>query len=158
MEDVNKSFLWKKNPTDRLSAWRKFRRTHDFSNTKETCELVWGLWITAPTVNINIDPYDLTKWPTLWEMIQEGTCCKYSRALGAAYTLHYISPNIGIKIARVYDQSKNDIYTAAIINDVYIMAEYDTEVKFWNDIKENIQIQEIWNIQDIIDKVLYKAY
>lgn len=158
MENVNKNMFWKKSPSERLSLWRKFRKNNDFSDIKNTCDVVWSLWIMAPTVNINIDPYDLTRWPTLWEMIQEGTCCKFSRALGAAYTIYYLNNSVSIKIARVYDQEKNDIYTTAIINDMYMLAENSIEVEFWNDKKEKIQIEEIWDIKEIIDKVLYKAH
>jgi hypothetical protein len=157
MEYVNNNLFWKKHPTERLALWRKFRKIYNYTSDEDACKLIWNLWIMAPTVSINIDPYDLTKWPTLWEMFQEGKCCKYSRALGAAYTLYYINPELKIEISRVYDLRKNDIYTAAIINNKYMMVDSSIDIELYEEIKNYIIFQETWNISEILDKVLYKV-
>lgn len=154
MNSINDNRLfWLKSPEDRLKDWRDFRKNYEFSSIKKLCDDVWNFWILSPDVSKSIDPYSISLWPTIWEIIHEGNTCKYSKALAAAYTIYYINNDCDIVIARVYDKKNNDIYIASIINDAYILIPYSNEVENWQNINPEIQIEEKFSIEDVLDMV-----
>jgi hypothetical protein len=154
MEDVkNYKEIWLKSPQERLKIIRNFRKQYQFITDQKLISDVWDLWKTCPEKSKIVDPYNIKSWLTLWEIISIGEICKYSSALAASYLIHYMEPSIKIVICRVYDKIQNDIYITSLINDAYIILPHNQEVQLWDSIKSNIEIQEVWNISDIIDIV-----
>lgn len=155
MEEINElRIFWIKSPEERLKNWRIFRKYYNFTNTQKLLEDVWNFWIYSPDVSKTLDPYDVKNWPTVWEIIQYGNTCKYSKSLAAAYTLYFMNfDDYDIIIARVYDKINNDIYIATIINNEYILLPYSNEVRNWIQEKENLSIQESWKIDQVITMV-----
>ncbi|MFW5895497.1 MAG: hypothetical protein ACOCT9_02015 [archaeon] len=156
MEEINELRLfWIKSPEERLKLWRDFRKGYNFTNTESLVKDVWDFWFYSPDVSKILDPYDVKNWPTVWEIIQYGSTCKYSKSLAAGYMLYFMNyyDNNDIIIARVYDKINNDIYIASIINEEYIFLPYSNEVLNWIHEKQNIIIQESWGIEQVINMV-----
>lgn len=70
---------------DRLAAWRDFRNSLELS--KDPIQDTIDLFNQAPMTNYQTDPYDPSRWPTPWEMIQENIYCPFVKILGICYTL-----------------------------------------------------------------------
>ena len=102
--------MWFESPQKRLASWRNFRKGLDINDLSKTCRDVCEWWRYAPLSNISLDPYEIQTWPSVWEMLHRGNYCKFSTAIGMAYTLFYIDENIENRIIRVYDQANSDIY------------------------------------------------
>lgn len=153
MNNTDNRLFWLKSPDERLKKWREMRKEYTISTQEQLCKDIWHFWMTSPDVSKSIDPYSISMWPTVWEIIHEGKTCKYSRALAAAYTIHYIDETCDIVIARVYDKKNNDIYIASIINDAYVLIPYSNEVENWKTINPELQIEEQFSIENVLDMV-----
>jgi hypothetical protein len=156
MENVKFSRdFWLSSPAKRLSAWRTFRRTISEKSVDDVIPAIWRWWQMAPEVSISIDPYDPKAWPTLWEIIQQGACCKYSRSLATSYTIYYLFPETSNQVIRVHDLKKNDIYSVSVIDERFLLSPFNTNVQNLDDFDINFRIEECWNIQDVMDLVLH---
>lgn len=103
-----------------------------------------------PIVSVAIDPYSIKTWPTLWEIIHSGECCKYSRALAIALNVYYIDKLVDIRVSRIYDKKSNDEYMIVVINECMILnTPYDRVVDLQSVINK-FDIKESWSIQDIL--------
>lgn len=154
MNNINDYRLfWLKSPDDRLKQWREMRKEYNYESIKKLCDDVWTFWISSPDVSKTIDPYTISSWPTIWEIIKEGNTCKYSKSLAAAYNIFYINDEYDIVIARVYDTTNSDIYIATIINNKYVLTPYSNEVEIWENINSNLKIEEQVNITNVLDMV-----
>lgn len=126
--------LWLRSPDERLASWREFRielQSHyalvvngndvDDSIMLSSLESIRKWWEQVPNVSVAIDPYCPKSWPTIWEIIYEGECCKYSRGLAMAYNMHYMDCNKTVTLDRVYDHKNNDEYMIAVFDSKYAM-------------------------------------
>jgi len=140
--------IWFEPPSKRLARWRKFRTdlkdqlTDDSAlQIEKICEEIWKFWAAAPQVNIAIDPYDQSTWPTVWEMLYQGEFCKYSNPLGMAYTFFYLLPEISNRIMRVHDSVSNDTYSVALIDDKWVLNHDTCDMVKWNDVSATLTIE-----------------
>lgn len=143
--------MWIRAPDERIAQWREFR----LSMAKQVCTVgiqevlcdisVW--WEQMPFVNMAIDPYNARGWPSAWEIIDSGHCCKYSRGLAMAYTIHYIDPTTAVTLARVRNKDHSDQYMVAIWNDRFVINTPHTRLV---DLKSDdiFDIEESWLVQD----------
>lgn len=156
MENLDRNF-WLESPQQRLHKWKIFRRSLvDVPSKMEKISDVWNIWFFSPDVKITMDPYDTTKWPTVWELLQQGETCKYSKSLGAAYTMYYLNNSLDIDIMRVYDKTNNDIYIAGKIEDKLLMP-YSLDVMNFQEECNNISIEETWSVAAVLDSILHRA-
>lgn len=156
MEDVKtKRLYWQRTPEKRMELWRRFRKSFSPVDTKELCDESWSWWSMSPDVKRLIDPYDPTSWLSFWEMIQVGQSCKYSKAVGAAFMIHYLNSNLNIVIYRVYDKIKNDIYITTLVENKFLLHPEYTEVIEMD--FNNFDIQEQWSITKIIQTIKYRT-
>jgi hypothetical protein len=100
--------------------------------------------------NISLDPYDIQTWPSVWEMLHRGNYCKFSTAIGMAYTLFYIDEKIENRIIRVYDEANSDIYMTALIDGRWLLNYNLTEVADWSSVKDSLQVQESFLCKDVV--------
>jgi len=156
MEDVkSKRLYWMRSPDQRMDLWRRFRRSFSKTDVKDICNESWHWWYMSPEVSRTIDPYDPTTWLTLWEIIQLGETCKYSKAIGAAYMIHYLNPDLDIVIYRVFDKNRNDIYITTKVENRFLLHPEYTEVIEMNN--NDYVIQEEWSITKILDIIKYRT-
>lgn len=152
--------LWLRSSEERIAIWRDFRielqnSYGSFNNEKDDSALLKCLdhidtwWNQVPIVRVAIDPYDKANWPTLWEIIDQGECCKYSKGLAKAYAMYYLDQDLDITINRVYDHKTNDEYMLAIFNGKYGL---NSPHKSIINVHESdfIEIKDSWKIKDII--------
>lgn len=155
MEDVKiKKIYWQRSPEQRIELWRRFRKSFSSTDAAEICNESWSWWIMSPEVNRTIDPYNPNTWLTFWEMVQLGETCKYSKAIGAAFMIHYLNSDLDIVISRVYDKNKNDIYITTLVENKFLLHPEYTEVMEMND---DYVIQETWSIKKILEIIKYRS-
>lgn len=127
MEQLTRNTIWFESPSIRMSAWRDFRKNLDNTSIPDMCATVVDWWATAPTMAITIDPVDSTNWPTAWELLNYGEYCNHSIALGMAYTIFYVNPDIPNKIVYLTDRTNSVEALCVVIDDKYLLNyEYGT--------------------------------
>ena len=62
----------------RLLEWRKIKK--NFQNQKDLNEIL-KFWSNAPIVKRTIDPWDISQWPSVWELIENNNWCEYNLAI-----------------------------------------------------------------------------
>ena len=140
--------LWLRSPDERLTSWREFRielQSHydlykadgtesDTVILLDCLKAVSTWWEQAPIVSVAMDPFDTESWPSVWEILDQGECCKYSRGLAMAYNLHYMNTDVNVTLDRVRDH---------ITHDEYMIANYDGQYAL------NSQQAQIINLQNV---------
>jgi len=152
--------LWLRSPDERLASWREFRielqssynRYEANGSSKDDDVLVECLvaistwWEQAPIVNVAIDPFNSENWPTVWEIIYQGECCKYSRGLAMAYNMHYMDQDVKVTLDRVIDDTFGDEYMIANFGGKYALNSQHGRVIALHDV-DSLDIRESWDIQ-----------
>lgn len=148
--------LWLRSSDERLTCWREFRlelqATYVCNDPLPSLKAISMWWNFAPIVSVAMDPFSLKTWPSVWEIIIDGECCKYSRGVAMAYNMHYLDETVNVKIARVLDTKYNDEYLVAIWNDRYALNTMHNDVLDLQENKVDLVIKESWTIQDIINE------
>jgi len=162
LEQLNTSQLrnlWLRSPDERLASWREFRielqssYNHYEANGSDadqailmSClEAISTWWEQTPAVNVAIDPYNPESWPTVWEIIHQGECCKYSRGLAMAYNMHYMDPDVKVTLDRVRDHTYGDEYMIANFGGLYALN--SLHGKIINPSVDSLETRESWDIQ-----------
>ncbi len=162
MEQLNISQLrnlWLRSPDERLAGWREFRielqSSYDLYEANGTdaddkillscLQAISTWWEQTPLVSVAIDPFDSSSWPTVWEIIDQGECCKYSRGLAMAYNMHYMDTNVKITLDRVHDLTFNDEYMIANFGDKYALNSLHGQII--DPHVDSLDIRESWDIQ-----------
>lgn len=155
MDELNISQLrnlWLRSPDERLACWREFRIEAQLAmgdcagNALPILESVSTWWAQTPLVNVAMDPYDSKSWPSIWEIISQGECCKYSRGLAMAYNIHYIDRDAKVTLNRVRDHLHHDEYMIAVYNDEFLLNSSHGSVINVHDV-DCLEIRESWDIQ-----------
>jgi len=134
--------LWLRSPDERLASWREFRielQSHydlyeatgtesDNAILLDCLNAVSIWWKQAPVVSVAMDPFNLESWPTIWEILDQGECCKYSRGLAMAYNIHYMDKNVHVSIDRVRDHKFHDEYMIATFDGKYALNSLHTQI------------------------------
>jgi hypothetical protein len=166
MEQLNISQLqnlWLRSPDERLASWREFRielqchydlmglnGTESVGCKSQSClEIINTWWQLAPTVSVAMDPFNSLSWPTVWEIVYQGECCKYSRGLAMAYTMYYIDDSLNITVDRVRDQLYGDEYMIANIDGHYALNSPHAPVTNLHSV-ESLEIRESFEIRELI--------
>lgn len=166
MDELNISQLrnlWLRSPDERLTNWRQFRislQSHydlyesngtadDRSILLSSLEQISTWWEQVPTVSVAIDPYSPIKIPSVWEIIQQGECCKYSRGLAMAYNIHYMDRDVLVTADRVKDHILNDEYMVATYGGTYALNSPHGTIINLHDV-DGLEIRESWDIKTTI--------
>ena len=128
--------LWLRSPDERLASWREFRielQSHydlyesngtesDNAILLECLTAIDTWWQQAPTVNVAMDPFNTKNWPSVWQIIDDGACCKYSRGLAMAYSMSYMDSDVNVTLDRVRDHRHGDEYMVANYGNKYTIS------------------------------------
>ena len=156
MENVNYlRTMWFEPPQKRLASWREFRQSLRPKDLTETCDDVFMWWKYAPQSALSLDPYDVSTWPSVWEMLHQGDYCKFSTAIGMSYTFFYIDGKLKNRILRVYDHENSDIYMTALIDERWLLNYNLSEIADWDAVKDKLDIQESWDCSDVVEVTKY---
>ena len=93
----------------RLLEWRALR--NDIDQSEDPVRLCLEFWNNIPEVSIAADPYDQSRWPTPWEMIEENNFCLFVKILAICYTLQLTDKfsQMEFEINIVQDRKKQDV-------------------------------------------------
>lgn len=119
-----KNVKQKTNPN--IKDWFNFRQQIELSNSP--LEDVHAYFDRLPKVKIYTDPYDQSRWPTPWELVDENEYCPFNIILGMCYTLQlterFSESNATITIS--IDNSNKTVYYLLFIDDKVYGYEQDT--------------------------------
>lgn len=98
-------------PRERLTDWKKFRIDLALLSEAEQLNAVARYWGQAPLCRFAYDAEDPKSWPTMWEMISDGTWCDRSVAIGMEQTLRFVPAWASDRLALVLvkDHDLHDI-------------------------------------------------
>lgn len=150
--------IWLLSSEERLAFWREFRLEltscfdlHDKTTWEPSFEAIDVWWKVTPEVSVSMDPYSVKNWPTVWEIIAHGACCKYSRGLAMAYNAYYMCPELSVTVDLVYDQKDHDEYLMTAIENEFFMNTLQGSVVSLRDV-DHIKIQESWPVKAVLTK------
>jgi hypothetical protein len=147
--------LWLRSPDERLACWREFRieaqtvYSNCAGNPLPILESISTWWDQVPLVSVAMDPYNFETWPTIWEIIHQGECCKYSRGLAMACNIHYIDRDVTVTLDRVHDHTYHDEYLIATYNNEFVLNSLHGAVISIHD-AASLEIRETWDIQAVL--------
>jgi hypothetical protein len=107
---------WYGTTTEKILSWREFRKSLEFANPMDSIESIANWWTYAPWVKKTIDPYKPETWPTPWAMITLGHFCRSAIALGQAYTIWSIFPDVDCEIWLINNRSEQDVHLITVVN------------------------------------------
>ena len=148
--------LWLRSADERLASWREFRlELQDSYDSCDSTSLLSSLdaisvwWSYMPLVTVSMDPFSPSRWPTVWEIIADGQCCKYSKGLAMALNAYYLDSDLDVRVARVLDRKAGDEYLVAIVNDEIVLNTPYGNTANLRDVS-HIETQESWQMDDIL--------
>jgi|TARA_B110000858_G_C17754727_1_gene451480 hypothetical protein len=130
-------------PEDRLSEWRKFRKSIQHLDRMEMLQQTTDLWKKAPLVNHYLELDSCDNWPDPWTLLVDNMYCEASRALGMFYTLFLTERFDKRDLSVVIYNSKSGYDTAVIVCEKYAL---------------NIHHQDVVNTTSINNTDLYRTF
>lgn len=95
------------NPEERLDQWATLRDQLAAIDKTEALRITLQFWYQAPYSKNVIHPRDSSRWPTIWEMINDGEFCHNSIAYCIAMTF-VLSDLKADKISLMMGRNKDD--------------------------------------------------
>jgi hypothetical protein len=148
--------LWLRSPDERLAGWREFRLElqeaydpRDVDSLPTALQAIESWWGHAPIVNVAMDPYTPTKWPTVWEILAQGHCCNYSKGLALAYNSYYLDSDLSVTVNRVVDTARTDERLVAIVDEKFVLGFPDQIPTAFCDVVDRMEVHETWTVPDI---------
>lgn len=130
-------------PEDRISEWRKFRKSIQYLDRMEMLQKTTDLWKTAPLVNHYLDLDNCENWPDPWTLLVDNMYCEAARALGMFYTLFLTERFDKRDLNVVIYNSKQGYDTAVVVCEKYAL---------------NIHYQDVVNTTLITNTDLYRSF
>ena len=132
----------------RLTTWYTFRQHLEKSPNPflDVAEFFRRL----PRVKFYTDPYDSSRWPTAWELIDENEYCEFNLILGMCYTLQLTErfKNSQATINVASDTINKTVYYLLIIDDKV----YGYEDEEWidaTDLPKSVTMQKIYTMKPL---------
>jgi hypothetical protein len=140
--------MFNKKFEDRLLAWVDFRKKLESSSSpfEDTIEL----YSHAPTVNMQVDPWDPKSWLTPWELLNENKYCEFSKILAICYTLQLTDSFLGssFKIHICTNTEDSEIKYLLIVNDKVIGLDPKKAVPF-SELPNTLRIEIVYDMPDL---------
>lgn len=113
--------IWYKTTTEKILAWREFRKQTVDKSAEDLISLVNNWWTFSPWVSKSIDPFKPTTWPTPWQLIEKGEFCRSAIALGQAYTLWICSPKNNTELWLINNFNEKDVHLVAVVDSKFVL-------------------------------------
>lgn len=107
---------WYGTATEKILSWRELRKSLQNSAVEPAIPVIADWWTYAPWVKKTIDPYRPDSWPTPWDMITLGHFCRSAIALGQAYTIWSLYPDLDCEIWLINNRSEQDVHLITVVN------------------------------------------
>jgi hypothetical protein len=131
----------------RLSDWYALRQ--QLEKSFDPLNDVVNFFSKLPTAKFHTDPYDSSRWPTPWELIDENEYCKFNLILGICYTLQLTErfKNIRPKIKLSIDNFNKTVYYLLVVDDkIY---GYEDEWISTKDLPKSLKTQKIYAMKPL---------
>lgn len=137
--------MFEKSPDDRLTAWSEHR--HSLDNSPNPLEDLVEFWRYAPYIPYNrkVDPYNLQRCPTPWDIIIENKYDDFTKALMMAWSLKLTNKfkESKIEIKTYTDADKNRQYNLVFIDDEWVINYRDSHVDKQEDLSESLLLENL---------------
>lgn len=112
---------WYGTTSEKILSWRELRKQSAEAGAKAAISMINNWWTYAPWVRKTIDPYKPDSWPTPWDMINKGYFCRSAIALGQAYTIWTIFPQLDCEIWLINNKSEQDVHLVTVIDKTMVL-------------------------------------
>lgn len=112
---------WYGSTSEKILSWRELRQKSAEAGVEPAIVMVNDWWTYAPWVKKTIDPFKPDTWPTPWDMINRGSFCRSAIALGQAYTLWNIFPNLDCELWLINNKSEQDIHLVTVLDKTSVL-------------------------------------
>ena len=132
----------------RLTTWYTFRQ--HLEESPDPFSDVAKFFRRLPRVKFYTDPYDSSRWPTAWELIDENEYCEFNLILGMCYTLQLTErfKNSRATINVAFDTINKTVYYLLLIDDKV----YGCEDEEWIEVKDlpkSLTMQKIYPMKPL---------
>lgn len=107
---------WYGTTSEKILSWRELRKQSANLTVEEAVKKITDWWTYAPWVKKTIDHYNPANWPTPWDMIKQGEFCRSALALGQAYTVWILFPQLDCELWLINNRSEQDIHLVVVID------------------------------------------
>jgi hypothetical protein len=131
-----------------FSSWMKLR--NDLEQVDDPLETVTRYFLKLPRTKFYTDPYDESRWPTPWELIEENEYCQFNILLGICYTLQLTErfKDCQATINVALDKINKTVYYLLFINDkVYGYLEEDWMLSA--QLPKSLRLQKIYAMKPL---------
>jgi len=133
----------------KLSLWAELRSS--LVNLENPLQAVCDFWKDAPFVpyNKNIDPRDLSSWPTPWEIVVANQYDDFTKALMIGWTLKYSQryKNNKIIIKTFVDSDKKIVYNVVCVDDNWVINYSDNGPILPRDLPDSFLLENIVELE-----------
>ena len=135
--------MFDKTYEDRLRDWSQFRA--DLDAHENPLKVAIEKYRYAPTVSMHTDPWDPSRWPSPWELIQENTYCDFCKLLGICYSLQLTDKFSGkdFEIHIGIDDTKSATYYLLFVDNFVIGYQDDSCIRR-TDLPSSYRSQQVY--------------
>ena len=112
---------WYGTTTEKIMSWRELRKQSAEAGSNMAISMINNWWTYAPWVRKTIDPYKPEAWPTPWDMINKGYFCRSAIALGQAYTIWNIFPQMDCELWLINNRSEQDVHLVVVVDKTMVL-------------------------------------
>jgi len=131
-----------------FASWMQLRK--DLEQVDNPLETAAQYFLKLPRAKFYTDPYDDSRWPTPWELIEENEYCQFNIILGICYTLQLTErfKNCNATINVALDTIDKTVYYILFINDkVYGYLEEDWILSA--QLPKSLRLQKIYTMKPL---------
>ena len=112
--------MFEKNYDQRLVTWAEFRK--NLEESQDPISDVINLYRHAPAIRFYTDPWDESRWPSPWELLQENEYCEFNIVLGMYYSLQLTErfKHTPFEIHICVDEKTSSTHYLLKVGDTYI--------------------------------------
>lgn len=112
---------WYGTTSEKILSWRELRKQSAQESFDDAIKRITDWWTYAPWVRKTIDPYKPETWPTPWDMINLGHFCRSALALGQAYTIWMMYPDVNCELWLINNKSEQDVHLVVVIDNRQVL-------------------------------------
>lgn len=128
----------------RLLVWSNFRKSLETS--EDPIQDTIDFYKASPNVSINTDPWDKTRWPSPWELVEENQYCEFCTVLGICYSLQLTDrfSQTQFEIHISVDTKTSSTHYLLFVGDTVIGYPDNESIIHVNDLPDSISTKKIY--------------
>lgn len=148
--------MWEKKGNERLAAWRDFRKSQTAISLSDQLNNIVNLWKNCDLGNNHYDYFNISDWPSPWELILDDSYDDFGKALGMAWTLVMIDDNktTNLKLSSYKDLDRSSFYHVVHVEDKFILNYQFDKVSNKAQLPKTASLLCEYNYIDLFNKTL----